>query len=602
MELLRACRAFLPKRKNSMIFYRKLCPVSAAILFGLVLGLPLRAQVLDPSQCGWHDHMYLQPGDGVQLNRQQEPKFPGVILMSQTGTSQYIGSGSDSTYLAQHTYDMIKTVNANGSVSLSSFAVDGDVDVSFFGRETFSENDFVFVETILSPPLWTYFTPLGYSPAFMNQIGVYQKSLSGTALYSAITRTFGTHYVTGYQSQNVVMVVYRFHFASAASKQYSSITGSFSAGPVDISTVVTRAFADTNTTTDLSYQFYSSDPNLIATNLGVAAVGIIQNPNEFTNFWTGIHTYFHSMTNGKITGYSLDSLNDVPGFSGLGISNPTTNYPANYSSFLQDYSALQAYKQTLDPWILDGHSTSWLNGLGRQTLLQDWFQADQYLATLKTICLSHFASNAPLNEPANIAGFAGALPILKFPTLYFVKSFTIGSSYYFLGRVDCGCRDLTIPIPFSHISELQNGTNNGTIVPIYYDPVDFEKAQLASSTSTLHTDLLNYFTNVTTSWPCLTNQPNELNGFFLVEQNSSQTALWNLVINGGTDANGNPVVVDQIALNDNGRSGSCSSSPPGCQLTITNFVTGISAPLANSTVPDAARTPTAPASGRKILQ
>jgi hypothetical protein len=57
-------------------------------------------------------------------------------------------------------------------------------------------------------------------------VAAYQKNLQGAALYSAITGTFGTRYVVGYQSAAMVSVVYSFHYASASAKQVASLNAS----------------------------------------------------------------------------------------------------------------------------------------------------------------------------------------------------------------------------------------------------------------------------------------------------------------------------------------------------------------------------------------
>src|SRR4051794_4477327 len=119
------------------------CRAALLTTFGALLWLPLPAQEV---VVGWHDHMYLQPGDGVQLNRQQEPVFPGLLVMSSPGMTTG-NTGDQQTYVtfAQHTYDMVKTLSVNSSVGLSSLVFDGNIDVSFFGRQTFNGNDLTFV-------------------------------------------------------------------------------------------------------------------------------------------------------------------------------------------------------------------------------------------------------------------------------------------------------------------------------------------------------------------------------------------------------------------------------------------------------------------------
>ena len=61
---------------------------------------------------------------------------------------------------------MIKKLNINSSVSLNYLAYDGDVDASFFGRQTFNSDDLIFVVTTTRNFGTTKFTPLNFSSNF----------------------------------------------------------------------------------------------------------------------------------------------------------------------------------------------------------------------------------------------------------------------------------------------------------------------------------------------------------------------------------------------------------------------------------------------------
>jgi hypothetical protein len=556
------------------------CKFVAVVILGVFLWLPLLAQQV---LVGWHDHMYLQPGDGVQLNRQQEPAFPGLLIMSPSAPRK-ISGGGESIAFAQHTYNLISKLNANSSVSLNGLAFNGDVSVSFFGRQTFNANDLVFIDTITENLYETDFTPLSFSSNFWAQVGGYQKYLQDALLYSAITSTFGTHYVAGYRSQAMVSVLYSFHYASSSVRQQTIVSGSASTDAGNFSAFVSSFFGSTNTTASMSYQFYSSDPSVAATNIGVALAGNVQNYQQFTNLETQISKYAATLnqTNAKITGYILAPLSAVPNFlTTLGISHPTTNNPANYDGFLEAYTALQAWIQSLDPWILNGDALSWLNGQGRQLVQGSWLEAEGYLTQMKSIAFSHFTTNATLYVPPEVTGFlADNLNTVALPKIYNLDNFENSNNRYFIGRVDCGCRNLTIPIPFSTISELQGGTNNGTLDTIYYDPVAFQKIELdAAPNNTVRGEFQTLFASP--QWACLTNttgNPN-LNGYFVASEPENQKTNWSLVISGGTDVNGNAIIIDETALTDT-TSGSC---PGSCTVTFTNL---ISASTVISPLPD----------------
>jgi hypothetical protein len=538
-------------------------------LLGLLLSRPLLAQEVT---AGWHDHIYLQPGDGVRLNRLLEPIYPGLVVMSTTGTTNGNTGGQQETVaFAQHTYNMIQTLNVDSSASLNLLAFSGDIGVSFFGRQTFNANDLTFVVTTTKNYGTTKFAPLNFSSNFWNAVAAYPANLQGTALYSAMTSQFGTHYVAGYQSEALVSVIYSFHYASASVRQQLLASAGSSWDFGSFSAFVSSFFGSTNTTASMSYQFYSTDPNLLATNFGFASAGTVQNLSQFSNFVNQVQNYANSMTqtNAKITGYVLDPLWFGPGILPLlGGYVPPAPSPTDYNGFLQAYAALESWKQSLDPWILNGDTLSWLNAQGRQVVQTSWLNAVKYLAEMKAIAVGHYSTNSPLNVPAEVSAYLGNLNTIKLPFIYVMDSFVSGDRYV-IGRVDCGCRDLTIPIPFNTITELYYQTNNGTLAPIFYDPVEFQNVQLSAFKSgTVHTYLVNRFASA--EWACLTNSVTnpDLNGFFLMNQTTSQAPNWSLAVSGGTDVNGNTITVDEMAFLDT-RSGSC---PGSCLVTFTNLV------------------------------
>jgi hypothetical protein len=532
---------------------------------------------------GWHDRMYLRPGDGVKLNRQQEPTFPGLVLMGAGTTNGNIGDQESSAAFAQHTYDLLNSLSANASVSLNFTVFSGDADFSFFRRQTFSADDLNFVVTYTKNFGTIRFTPSGMSPDFSAVMGALrQKSLRQADLYSAATATFGTHFVAGYSSGTFVSVLYSIHSASAVVKQSATLTANASWTSGDFSAFVSGKVLITNTASFINYQIYSSDPSPFPTNLGFAATGTITNLAQFSLFTSNVQNYASTLTqtNDKITGYILDPLWFVPGVLPLldGYVPPAVTQP-NYDRFLHDYDALESYKQSLDPWILDGNALSWLNDPGRQLVRGNWLSAVNYLAAMKKTAMDHFAKGTPLTVPADAAAFLANLSDISLPAIYIMDSFVSGDRYI-LGRVDCGCRNLTIPVPFHTISQLYYGTNRAVntgqdaLATVYYDPADFQSAQLVAYPSGNSTSVYGHLTNLFSGlhWNCFTNPGSnpDLNGFFLVHESTSEAPHYTLAISSGADANGNPVVVDQMSFLDT-LSGDC---PGSCLITLTNLVNG----------------------------
>jgi hypothetical protein len=522
-------------------------------IIGSLLCLCLPAPAIE---VGWHDFMYLQLGDGVKLNHQQEPTSLGLVLLANPTTTNNTGSFTETTTFAQHTYNMIKKLSVNSSVSLDYLAFSGDVNVSFFGKQTFNANDLTFVYTGIKDFGTTVYTPVDFSPANKNLVADFQKNLQGAALHSAITRAFGTHYVRGYDLAAMVSVVYTFHYASASVKQQTIASSSGVYNNDTFSTFVNNFFTSTNSTTSMSYQFYSTDPNQLTTNL-FASTGIIRTYQQFTNFVSRIEAYANAMNpvHAKITQYVLDPIQTVPGYlSMLGGYSPPTANPADYDGFLKAYAALQAAKQGLATWLLQGNTLSWLNAQGRQVMIGQWNQVANYLAAMKSIAVSHFTSGAPLNVPTDVVNFLTGFNQIRFPGISVLKSFKSGSDQCIIGRVDCGCTNWTAPSPFFSLSALYYQTNyystaNPSFVPIYYNAHDFETTQLSNSSGTINTQLKSLFNGGPGQiWYCLTNSSNpDVNGYFLITKPFNEAANWSLEID-TIDASGNAVPVDEMAF------------------------------------------------------
>jgi hypothetical protein len=92
--------------------------------FGALFCLCIPAPAIE---VGWHDNMYLQLGDGVKLNHQQEPASLGLVLLANPTTTNNTGSFTETVTFAQHTYDMIKSLSVNSSVSLDYLVYSGDM-------------------------------------------------------------------------------------------------------------------------------------------------------------------------------------------------------------------------------------------------------------------------------------------------------------------------------------------------------------------------------------------------------------------------------------------------------------------------------------------
>jgi hypothetical protein len=261
-------------------------------IFGIFVCLSFQAPAIE---VGWHPSMTLGLGDGVQLNQQQSPKFPAVVQLSPTAINVNNGWQNEIVTFAQHTYDMVKTIDINSSVSMDSLFASGSINFSFFDQQKFDANDLNFVFTKTRDFGTTLYSPLGFSSMFTNEVGIFQQILQGEPLHARITSTFGTHYVRGYESQAFVVVVYTFHYSSASIKQQMSVSASGSAwDTASFSSFVSSFFASTNTAVSMNYSLFSSSSNPLPFYLNGGEA--IQNYQQFTNLVGHLEMYVNSMT------------------------------------------------------------------------------------------------------------------------------------------------------------------------------------------------------------------------------------------------------------------------------------------------------------------
>ena len=546
-------------------------PATAFILF-LCLCLPAWAV-----KVGWHDQMYLQLGDGVDLKRQQEPLSSPVIM----GTNAVVlntGGQSESVTFAQHTYDMIRSLSANGSVSLNSLVFNGSVGVSFFDQQSFDANDLTFVYTATRDFGDTIWQVADFTPDFKAVAANLRLAQLGEPMHAALTSRFGTHYVHGYQSAAVVSVAYSFHYDSASIRKQLSVqlNASYNSGfdSASFSAFVSSFFGTTDTTKTMSYKFYSSDPLQSPTNFDFSTAGIIQNMQQFTNLVARVESYYRKMdpARGKVTGYILDPIQTVPGYLPLlGGYVPTPADPADYNSFLQAYSALQVWKQRCDTWVLQRNTMSWLNAKGQQMVQGKRLDIANYLTAMKSIAHSHFTSGTALEVPSDIVNYLGTLDDIPLPEIYVMDSLDYGANHFILGRIYCGTLDLTTSSPFYTLSQLYYNTNKAAAVSIYYSAADFENAQLKALPAGYppHTHLIALFGS--SQWNSLTNlaATQDRTGFFVAEQPTAQAPNWTIDL---SDADGN--TVDQMPFLSTRSGGTtlsmATAGGPGVSLAITS--------------------------------
>jgi hypothetical protein len=511
--------------------------------FDIYGALRLAAFILLPGFClsargievGWHDLMSeLQLGDGIRLENQQEAKSQGLVTLSGTATNLNTGYQNEIITYAQHTYDMVKTLSVNTSVSLNALMVSGDVDVSFFGKQTFDANDLHFVFTKTRNFGTTVYSPLGFSADFWSQLSLYQNPtnyLQGEALHAALTGALGTHYIAGVERAAMVSVVYTFHYASASVRQQLTVSASGSAfDSASFSGFVSSFFGSTNTSTSMSYQFYSTDPFLSPTNFSFGSSGTIANYQQFTNLVSHLEAYANAMdpANAKVTAYVLNPIETVPGYlSLLGGYIPTPVEAPDYSEFLEAYTALQVWQQRLN----SRGTMSWLNAKGQQVISSNALDVANYLVAMKNIAANHFTSGSTLTVPSDVVAYLANLSEIRLPEIYVMDNWEwfngIGYSHSLIGRVDCGNSDMIAPIPFANVAAT-NGTTVSTF-QLTYTPSNFQNMMTNTYKSgNINTHLRALFASE--QWYYLTNGNPDANGFFLMTEPASGASKWTLTI------------------------------------------------------------------------
>jgi len=501
--------------------------VAARAMFCVLTFLSLHASA---REAGWYPGMYLAQGDGLDLYRQNEPKLPGAIIMSQTGTTLNTGYQSEIVTFAQSSYDMVKTLSVNSSVSLDYLVANADITASFFGNQTFDANDVKFIFTKTRNFGTTLYSPVDFSPSVKALIASYQTNWQGEALHSQITSAMGTHYVAGFEKSAMVSVVYTFHFASASTKQQFSLSASGSSDGLftsaSFSAYVSSFFRSATASTSMNYQFYSTDPSQSTTNLFSGASGSITSYQQFTNFLSQLEAYGNAMdpANAKITGYLLNPIQTVPGYlSLLGGYVPPPEVSADYNDFLQAYAALQVWQQRLE---FRGPMT-WLNAKGQQVLSNSIVDINNYLSNMQSVAVSHFNAGTPLDVPPDVVAYLANLSQLRLPEIYvmdnwvYYDSADLDTFHVLIGRVDCGNSDLIAPIPFGNVAA--TNVTSVTTAPLYYSPSDFIYNMTNTYTSGYHQGAINKHLKAlfaSEQWNCLTNSNPDVNGFFVVEEDN----------------------------------------------------------------------------------
>lgn len=555
--------------------YTKICRRPALDILAVLLCLSHSAAAI---VVGWHDKMNIDCaggyGDGVLLNQQGQPapKGRGLVRLSTNGVQLNDGWQSEHVTFAQHTYDLVKTLSINSSVSLDSLLGSASVGLSFLNQQTFATTNLTFVFTKTKNFGTTLYPPLGFCSIcgnFNYDVPAWQTYLQGEGLHAKITSEYGTHYVAGLQKAAFVWVAYTFNYSSASVKQQLSVTASGSSwDAASFSSFVDAFFKSTNTTVSMTCEIHSSSSR------PPPSTNMIASFQQFTSLVGQIEAYANSFTeaDAQTTGYVLNPIQSVPGYLFLlGGYIPTPVEQAEYDHFLQAYAALQLWQQRLAYW----QNANWLNDQGRQVLTNKWNDVNNYLNAMNTTGNNHFNTGAPLQVPADVVTFLANLSDLRFPALYAVDSFhflhydgncNCALNYHCLiGRVDCGSRAMAITRPFGAVVMLHKQTPTTTTTNINYDPVSFETNMLATFTSryygVINSHLLTLFTNE--QWACFTNPASnpDLNGFFVVilRDDTSSTGdaqNWAVEITDSSSGFGN--ILDRMAFLDT-RSGGCGS-------------------------------------------
>jgi uncharacterized protein DUF11 len=523
----------------------------------IILALPLILLVLETTaladSVGWHPQFGGDIGRGLDLKNETTTK-PPVAIFDTTHIPPYTGTGqqSISVVFSQTTLDMASSFSLNSDISLYDTVFSGSIGFSFADQQSFSQNTLNFVYDSTRDFGNTSLTFLGLDPNFTNVVNGLKQTLSGDALQQAITSLYGTHVIYGYQSSARVVVDYQFQYSSASiARQTSlSIQANYSSGfdGGSFNAFVQSQFAQTNTGVSLNVRFWSSDPTFpptfpIATNL--------TSYNDFIAYVGQVQAYSAAMNslNAKKMGYLIEPLQSLPGYLSLIDGyNPTNLFNTSYDEFLQVYSRLKGWENTLLSWTLDNNHMSWMNTNAQQQVIAIRGEVTSQRQYLEQLFTAHVETGAALQLPDSIINYFvnfNRIPLPKVNTAD-IFNYYRPNYYYLIGYIDCGPTNMTVDTPFLNVLAYRNGIPAPPYSTIYWSATNFESLLIShegGSYSDYNSSITAFLASPT--WMALKqNSAGEKLGFFEWYDVNDDLTLYSLGIE---DATGS--LVDQMDAN-----------------------------------------------------
>ena len=113
-----------------------------------------------------------------------------------------------------HKLDLTKNFHLNSSLSLDGWLVEGSVGLDIVDNQSSSQNTITFAYECTRNFGDRLYNVTGLAPGFASFVNTLSQTATGAELHRRVTDVVGTHFVSGYQSEARVVVLYTFEFAS----------------------------------------------------------------------------------------------------------------------------------------------------------------------------------------------------------------------------------------------------------------------------------------------------------------------------------------------------------------------------------------------------
>lgn len=473
-------RACQPHRSASP----KLCPIpsmnpSRPRHWLLATALILSSVLLHAEFIGWHPQLQgIRVGRGLDLNNQEDTKG----FVAEVGPNPIPGGAGggfeQSVRFVQDTFDMAQAFSLNARLSVRSKVYSGSVGYSQAEVAVSSGNRITFVMDCARVLPDELFAPTGLTPEFRSAVVELKRSYTGPEFEKQLARTYGTHYVSGVRRAFKAALVFTFTFDSQASARSQSLAisaryrGGVARGDFDAD--VNSFFARRDSRFSLSYEFRSLNP--FASPPPFATNAAISNFAQFQTLANQFETYCRTVDLAQavpIT-YTIERFRNIPAYQELvGAGGISDIVVPDYSEFMQNFTDLSGWLETLNLWTREPERMNWLNTKGRALVTAMRGEVDSQVRTMREVAKAHFETGTPLDVPADIVNYRANLAQIPVPRVVVFARYVTHNDAIWFGYVNAGPLDLTVPNPFQSGFMTYQGSEYGNEPAIFWSATDY---------------------------------------------------------------------------------------------------------------------------------